>query len=553
MNIVELLREKTNEIVTIEKYDLADLASSHDIRFLVDNSADIYEYYESNKLLTLENAEQFYDYLYLEYILKFEDHVEFIPEEYAKPLQELIQFSKDCLSSINVRDKIICLRDSYASIFKLASRLTDMGLMKGTLELMAKYNSGLHSSGIFECLVNEYTYFAFDNIEVLIDILKRNKGELLHLLLVENFYNIVEIRFSDICAVIKKLSNSNSKDISRACGKKVFDCIIERYNKHDDMFSLQHDLEAAYDALYQLKMEEAKVLISIMREIDAAVNKWLVEKGQKFEYELTIEPYIKWIEDRNGAPPPYRYLTISHEYRKGEFWTPLLERAAESYKPSFTDLVVSSRNSNDYFTLSKKTHYDIHITQYAMKLLYWFSSEELVNEFEESLQVTVESIFEILDYDIRHEKLDSNINDLTHVLYTAISNKERGINLYGKMMYVVSFLEKVLRLVYISIDKDIFFIKNVTLGAIFGVDRAINPKTLTLLGECHLRWTRYYLLRDEDGVGLEYRNRLAHLRDINPSSVEMFELLKISWIVLSTVNTILVNLINSDVISAVRD
>ena len=62
MNIIVYLRKETKSNLTIEKYALKDLSSSHHIRFLVDYQQLIYKYYDRNKLTTLNGEEQFYDY-----------------------------------------------------------------------------------------------------------------------------------------------------------------------------------------------------------------------------------------------------------------------------------------------------------------------------------------------------------------------------------------------------------------------------------------------------------------------------------------------------------
>ncbi|MCU5507151.1 hypothetical protein OCB09_28050, partial [Bacillus cereus] len=92
MNIIEYLREETNDFVTIEEYELTDLATSYNIRFLVDNRQLIYDYFDTHKLISLDNEEQYYDFLYLDYILKLEEYINDIPEDFGKPLKELIQY-----------------------------------------------------------------------------------------------------------------------------------------------------------------------------------------------------------------------------------------------------------------------------------------------------------------------------------------------------------------------------------------------------------------------------------------------------------------------------
>ncbi|PNK24685.1 hypothetical protein CBR59_24405 [Bacillus thuringiensis] len=546
MNIIEYLREETNDFVTIEEYELTDLATSYNIRFLVDNRQLIYDYFDTHKLISLDNEEQYYDFLYLDYILKLEEYINDIPEDFGKPLKELIQYLNEDKEIITNGSIIKCLQSNYEQIFTLANRLSDRGSMKATLELMIKFYSGLKDSGIFQYLIREHTYFAFDNFEKLFDILKKNNQELLKLLMVDNLHKISWIRTINICDVVKILYKRKFADIAKEIGRKVFENIVERYKHMEDEYSLQRDLKVVYDTLYLLRMNEVKELTLIIREIDEKVNKRIMETGQTFKYEFTTEPYRKWMEKNRKAVPFARYLTISHEMSEENLWVSFLIKSSISFKGSILHDIASTSSTNDYFTLSRKSQFDIFIDLHSSKLLYWFSKDELAEEFNNSLKVVISSIFEILNHDIEFENLDNNIDDLINILREVVKNNEHGITLFNKLMYVISFLEKILRLVYVSIDSTVFFEKNITLGAIFGNGNNLNQVMLKVLGEHHLRWTRYYLLKDDNEVGLEYRNRIAHLRDINPSDFIMFEFLKVVWIVFSTINTILINLINNE-------
>jgi len=546
VNIIVYLRKETKSNLTIEKYALKDLSSSHHIRFLVDYQQLIYKYYDRNKLTTLNGEEQFYDYLYLEYIIKFEEHLDDIPPKYSVPLSELVEYSKKKTSSINNGDIIKCIQKNYEQIFSLAKYLSDMGLMKETLRLAINFNSGIKEYNIFEYLISKHTFFAFDNFDNLYSILKRNNQELLQMLIFDNFDKLSNKRFKDVCNIAKKLYQHKFKAIARKVGIKIFKCVVKRHKEKYDEFFLQSDLKVAYNTLYYLKMNESKELISIIRENNEKVNKSIIERGHKFEYEFSIEPYMKWMEDNKHVLSLSRYLTISHIKDDNKLWESQVVKESVSFKSSLTDILLRSSNTNDYFTLSRKNHIDITSRIHSSKLLYWFSKNELTDEFNKSLKVVVESIFEILDNDIEFENLSENIDGLTKLLNVAIKNKEHGVLLHTKLMYVISFLEKVLRLVYVSMDNEVFFEKNITLGAIFRNENDFNQFILKLLGEHHLRWTRYFLLKDDKEVGLEYRNKIAHLRDINPHDMEMFEFLKVNWIIISTINTILVNLVNDE-------
>ncbi len=544
MNVIEFLRERTNDFLTIQKYDFTDLATSHHIRFLIDNTALIIDYFDRNILDTLDNEEQFYDYLYLKYIEKFDEQINEIPEEYRNPLCKIIKYSKGILPLINNGHIIRCIQTNYVRIFELSGRLNDRGLMNETLDLMIRFYSGLKDCGVFQYMISEHTYFAFDKFEDLFDILKKNNQDFLRLIMIENLSKISQMRFRNICEVIKKLYHNNFPAIAQESGLILYKSIIERYKQMEDEYSLQVDLKLTYDTLYFCKLDEAKELIKIIREINEKVDKRILETGHEFKYKFSTEPYVKWMEENKNVVPISRYLTITHEMNEEEIWVSNLIKSSEQFMPSFTDILASASNTNDYFTISRKNQTDIHITVNSTKLGYWFGEDDLANEFNQSLKTAIDAIFEIVDYDTEFEELRHNIDNVTSILREAVKENESGIKLFNKLMFIISFLEKVLRLVNIAKDDRIFFERNITLGSLFGKGLNYNPVMLKVLGEHHLRWSRYYLLKDDEKVGLEYRNRIAHMRDINPNEMDIFEFFKVVWIVLSTLNSIMVNLIN---------
>jgi len=87
------------------------------------------------------------------------------------------------------------------------------------------------------------------------------------------------------------------------------------------------------------------------------------------------------------------------------------------------------------------------------------------------------------------------------------------------------------------------------LGSILGNGENLSKVLLQLLGEYHLVWIRYFLLKDYADVGLKYRNIVARFRDINPNEMEIFEFFKVAWRVFSRINTIFVNIISNEEIN----
>ncbi len=546
MSIVKLLREKGDKYFNIEKYPLEDLSSSHTILFLIDQMEFISDYFKEHRLQSLSNEDKYYDYLFLQFIEKFETDTEHIPSEYGARLKELVGFAKNEKLQIGNGEIIKCIKENYKAIFKAADDYYDSGLRNETLNFLINFNSGFRDCGVFEYLIKHYTYFALDNLERLLGIFVQNGNRLLRLLMVDYIHKILDLRFGMICEAIVQIHKRKITDIAEESARIIYYKINERNETGEDAFSLQIDLNLAYKTLYQLKMEEAKLLLPLKRDVDKRVNEWIVNNGQVFKFEIPMGEYRKYLEEYE-APPLYKYLALTHDINKEtKLWQSHIDSLSEDKQESLMDLVATAQGTNSYFSLSKKMSFDVYITNYSLHLINWFSIPKFEYEFRESFRGVVNSIFEVLNHDIRFERLDENIDNFLDLISEAINGREHGVALFNKTMFSISFLEKLLRLIYVSIETNIFFEKSITLGSMFGANYNLNPLMLRLLGEHQLRWTRYYLLKDDDEVGLEYRNRIAHLRDINPNDFSLNDYLSIVWIILSTINTVFVNLINDE-------
>ncbi|MEH7086464.1 hypothetical protein V7139_27615, partial [Neobacillus drentensis] len=232
-------------------------------------------------------------------------------------------------------------------------------------------------------------------------------------------------------------------------------------NEEQHIYYLQRILHRANKTLYLLKSQHSKKVEGYLREIEIKVNKYLLENGQEFQYEVTTEVYDKLMDelDEKGVDHFTKYMTITHWFDTNNLWYSRLEKSAKSYKPSLIDFVGNSINTNEYFSYGKLNSIDILITSNSMALFYWIRNENRVNEFRNSLNMVINWIFEILDYDTNYDGLENDIEALIDILYD--KNPEAKSSFYHiNAMFVISFLEKVLRLIYICINKDAFFEKS---------------------------------------------------------------------------------------------
>lgn len=549
MNVVSYLREKSNDFFTIEKYDLEDMANSHQIKFIVEYSNDIRQYFEDNKLNGLSGIEQYYDLKYIEYVCSFEVFQDKLPVDVAEQLIEIIDVLKSSKSAINRGNIIKCIMSNYEAIFSLARSMADMGLTNALLYDIRFNYSGLKNTEIFDFLVSEKTYLVFGQFEEFLDILKKDDNRLLKALMVDNLHNVLRSNFKEICEVVKLLYYRKYTEIACGSGQIIYDYLMTRYRQQENILALQSDFKTGYETLYVLKMDLARKLREVMRDIDRQVVKLVKETGHTTSYEYSNKIYVDALEANKDINPMFKYMTITHELSSEQLWLSMIDKYSIEHneKPiNPFDRIMSSDRTNDYFTHSRLHKMNNLINIAWVNFLYWFGKEDTINEFNECLRLVVGSMFELLDYDITYEGIEENVDDVVLLIKQAVQENESGINLYTKLMFNISFLEKILRLVNIALDDSVYFEKNMTLAGLFGKKYEYNKSILTVLGEDHLRWTRYFLLNDDDKIGFGYRNRMAHLRDINPNTMTNAEFMRITWLIISTINTIYINIANND-------
>ena len=184
--------------------------------------------------------------------------------------------------------------------------------------------------------------------------------------------------------------------------------------------------------------------------------------GHEFKYELSSKPYDNWMTENEGVFSLSRFLTISHSKDKEGLWQSHIDIESLKFKPSVIDLFSSSIGTNKYFSPSRIRTFEIHIASFSMALFYWLKNEKLINEFKKMFTFVIESIFELLDYNVEFENLSEDIEAIVQILSDKAEEKSSGIYLHMKAMFIISFLEKILRLVYSALDEKIFFEKNIT-------------------------------------------------------------------------------------------
>ena len=107
---------------------------------------------------------------------------------------------------------------------------------------------------------------------------------------------------------------------------------------------------------------------------------------------------------------------------------------------------------------------------------------------------------------------------------------------YNTVFFISTLLEKLLRELHCKLHEDGFFQNdNITLGGLF---KSIELEEI--LGKDTLRWLNYYFLKEEKGIGIDYRNRIGHYKNVKIGDVKEIDVIKILWLYVMTINSLVI-------------
>ena len=118
------------------------------------------------------------------------------------------------------------------------------------------------------------------------------------------------------------------------------------------------------------------------------------------------------------------------------------------------------------------------------------------------------------------------------------SREQNEASCYGSSMFICSFIEKLLRVVYARMAPDEQYISDaVTLGDLLNKD---NKSMISLLGKEHLLSIGYFLIKTpQTNIGCNCRNALAHwFPEIKPAMMNSSLASTLLWLFTDVLNSV---------------
>lgn len=520
-----------NREFSIKYYGLNDLITGWHINKLIENESKIKEYFEKKESI-IKTKDDFYDYLTLATIKRYQETVEYLKNDDLKPkIKSLIDFVSEKLNSFEKPDSQIyeLINNDF---LLLLNDIDDNGLTNEIVEIVLDYAFRQYdrvNREVFEYIENSHWIFILNNFDKCIGYYKNHKIELDSILrnIISNegehpYSNAIDFlienkstTFNDIFKTHAIYLTNKALTLSRSIND---DNYLVIHSFYEDAYKLANH----YDLGRQLR--EFEILKSV---IENANDEYLAKHGSIIRYEFSTKEIIDELREKlllQNVPINKVFLGLTHTKSKVDSkYEPAINSVFDYPKSVITDSIRHvGLESNHMFPPSVQMHLRSFFQLTDILVGNIIEDKELSELFFFNLTKVLEYISN--DYNLDYKNLSIELNGIIDsiVYLFSIDNTYPFYRTFcfGLSQTICSYIEKILRKVYIEkFDDKVLYISEskLTLGSLL-LDSTINKIlgnkfTSILIFEIH------YILERENGlekkIGKNLRNKLMHNHDID--------------------------------------
>lgn len=526
-----VLDDILNREFSIKYYGLNDLITGWHINKLIENESKIKEYFEKKESI-IKTKDDFYDYLTLATIKRYQETVEYLKNDDLKPkIKSLIDFVSEKLNSFEKPDSQIyeLINNDF---LLLLNDIDDNGLTNEIVEIVLDYAFRQYdrvNREVFEYIENSHWIFILNNFDKCIGYYKNHKIELDSILrnIISNegehpYSNAIDFlienkstTFNDIFKTHAIYLTNKALTLSRSIND---DNYLVIHSFYEDAYKLANH----YDLGRQLR--EFEILKSV---IENANDEYLAKHGSIIRYEFSTKEIIDELREKllsQNVPINKVFLGLTHTKSKVDSkYEPAINSVFDYPKSVITDSIRHvGLESNHMFPPSVQMHLRSFFQLTDILVGNIIEDKELSELFFFNLTKVLEYISN--DYNLDYKNLSIELNGIIDsiVYLFSIDNTYPFYRTFcfGLSQTICSYIEKILRKVYIEkFDDKVLYISEskLTLGSLL-LDSTINKIlgnkfTSILIFEIH------YILERENGlekkIGKNLRNKLMHNHDID--------------------------------------
>lgn len=504
-----------------------DEVNNYDIVNLIKSISEIKEFYGSTNY-NINDIDSYINYLLIEHLDTID--ISIVKSEYREDIERIKPIISEIKNKFCHTEVLDFIKKNYEKIFSYYSK-EEFGsernsinihirleLRKSTIREVYQFlNNTKIQTDIVEYLINNDVILFFDSI---------NYFNNYHNLFIENLEKkeIIEKLINFRYTYLLEFLERNIIKFRQSLGyDKIIENLIENIeNEEKHIYQREKECKNLIYFLKQIKETKARSVEKIHNRLIDNVNEEIKRTGHKFEQEINIKDVIL-------------------EYKR------LLQKKDIN---DFTKLIypmVINKNSRYYMLIENINKIDVGLTaifeqdQYYCSVRIMYVEQFIIPSFnnflfnyaiknigyrrlEKLIIRLINQVFSALLIEYDEKEIMKDVKGIVYSLkncYKKYHTKaERNYMYYIHSTYVISYIEKILRKLYVSVyEREVYIDDNkITLGSIF--KEKDKTKLNLLIGENLLKWIRYFIFsidgnnKFDDKIGYAYRNRMCHYRDI---------------------------------------
>lgn len=544
-------------------YGQSDYSTGYIVKELLDNSGRIFKYFGDKDYLTINNLDDYIDYVWINNIRLFESIENKVVDEMKNDFHKLIEFINGLKIS---REKILTyLKQNYHDVFDESSYSKDNNIFHDVIKEAVNTIFTYHDYfdvDIYEFIETRFAYIIVNDIiscEKFYQKYPERFSKMFDLADNQHFFDVRN--FHNTFNSLSKSKKKFVKDLLYSKTQLILKVVIELAEQinEDNYLENSHYIDQillliktnSFNFIEQYKFDE------LQDKIKDASARYFKKHGHEFKTgPIDFKDLLDKIKvELNSDMSFFSFLSLTHHINKDE--KRLISNLIQVFnaEKSLTDLIASSPNTDEYFTQSRLMGLHFHIEIYS-KVLYLM----LVND---ELQIIIKSHINTILHDIDKNEGDEKlelvssfdgmfgtfINNVknTKEIYT---NQER-YECYSLSMFIVSLIEKILRKITIkrSITQRYYAEDDLNLGDILRTSNNNGTKYENILNSILdyelIRVLEFKLAKTHDSnIGENIRNNLMHNRNIAFSDMSNGFLIHVFYLFLSVINGIYSSYLN---------
>lgn len=550
MNIINFLKEQKAS-VSLNYYGKGDMATSYQIRILVEHEEEIKEYY-NKKSFDINNVDDYIDFLFVNMYSKFSEIIPMVREDINEKVEREVNYltdirkkykNSDCNKYIKNNFNILLNSENLKEYKLRAYEIIDITLnyVKDNFKIFKE------NKNIYEYIVQNYAYkifYKFNEYRNMFD----KYPELYNMLfskeiLKGQMYTKIS-HLEDALKVIKnknvKLYNDTINLILEIVKERSFNTNIEKvmytFNDIKDTRKLFEKIgEKSYVEIYNEEKKQEKIL-----------NEYIHKNGHKSSFEINIKDFVSVYENKEISWE-IKSLMITHGRYNNKMSSRFEYILSKKREGNLIDFVSTNIPTNEYFTYSIQNELSIMMMFGKLMIQYMLFEDDRFNVLMNYLFGGIANYIEKFNIDIPNIEADFNMISFTlKNLVNENKRKEKDkliIQLwnYNAIHLIVGIFEKIIReLYYEKIQVKKYVPKNnLTLENIFK-DEELDD----MFGQANKKAFQYFLTSD-NFVGNNLRNDVCHYNNNIYEICNLDNTLTVIYLLLTLTNELLLKVIQN--------